>query len=208
MDRECKLPQLGKVDREAGEFWVANPFMLPKFGHNLSAFEPNRVFLNHEGNGFIDVSGFSGADIDSDSRSVIVADFNRDGRSDLLIGSVGGGPLRLFENRLKSAGNRSVQIELTGTVSNRTAIGSRVTLECGDLRIVRDRFAANGFQGQSPPELLIGVGRNARIKKLTVRWPTGKTQQFTDLPTNVRIEIIEGKSKAVIHQFAAAEKTR
>ena len=33
---------------------------------------------------------------DSDSRSVVAADFNRDGAVDLLVGSVGGGPMRLF----------------------------------------------------------------------------------------------------------------
>jgi hypothetical protein len=186
------LPQLGKLDEQAGEFWVTNPFQLPQAGHNLSAFERNRLFLNDGGRGFIDASRFSNVDIDSDSRSVVVADFDRDGQSDLLVGSVGGGPLRLFLNRFAIPGNRRIRIDLVGTKSNRQAIGTRVVLDCGSVRIVRDLFATNGCMGMSPPELVIGVGKTTQIRNLTVRWPTGELQRFDDVPTNVRIQVTEG----------------
>ncbi|HUG92021.1 MAG TPA: CRTAC1 family protein [Planctomycetaceae bacterium] len=192
LDRECLLPELGDLDRERGEFWVPNPFMMPQAGHNLSAHERNRLFLNVAGTGFIDASRFSAADIDSDSRSVVAADFDRDGQTDLLVASVGGGPLRLFLNRFSVPGNRRVLLDLVGTASNRPAIGARIELECGGRRIVRDRFAPNGFMGMGPPELLVGVGAAERIDRLTVRWPTGRTQEFTDLPVDVRLTITEG----------------
>ena len=187
------LPELGDIDRERGEFWVENPFLMPQAGHNLSAHERNRLFLNVAGKGFIDASRFSNADIDSDSRSVVAADFDHDGQTDLLVGNVGGGPLRLFLNRFSVPGNRRVLLDLVGTTSNRTAIGARVELQCAGQRIVRDRFAPNGFMGMGPPELLVGVGRAERIDRLTVRWPTGEIQEFTDLPVDTRLTIEEGR---------------
>ena len=94
----------GDLDVEAGELWVSNPWELMSEGVNLSAYERNRLFFNHEGREFIDLSYQSGADIDSDSRSAIAADFDRDGDLDLLVASVGGGPLRLFMNQIPSDG--------------------------------------------------------------------------------------------------------
>ncbi len=187
----CTLPRLGEVDEDGGEFWVENIMMIPGQGRNLSAYERNRVYVNTSGNGFLDCSFTSGADLDSDSRSVIATDFNRDGSVDLLIGSVGGGPLRLFLNNADTE-NNSVSIDLIGVKSNRSAIGTRVIAECGAKRITRDLFAANGFMGTAPAEMLIGIGREEQIDRLIVRWPTGEEQVFRNIPANARISITEG----------------
>ncbi len=196
LDRNARLPELRKVDREGGEFWVENPFRIPGSGNNLSAYERNRLFLNLGGEGFLDASFASDADIDSDSRAVIAADFDRDGASDLLVGSVGGGPLRLFLNRFPRT-NRRIRLELTGVRSNRQGVGSRIELEIGRRRIVRDLFPFNGGTGQGPVELLIGLGRAERIDRLSVRWPGGRVQRFENLPVDSEIEITEGQSEYV-----------
>ncbi|MDG1894389.1 MAG: CRTAC1 family protein [Fuerstiella sp.] len=193
MNRTCELPELGEVDNDAGEFWVANPFMLPSEGHNLSAYERNRMYLNVGGREFIDASRFSSADIDADSRSVVTADFDRDGRTDLLVGSVGGGPLRLFLNRLP-ANTNSIRLQFSGTESNRPAIGARCKLTCGARTIVRDLFASNGCMGQGPPEMLIGIGAATKADRLEVRWPGGQTQIWHDVPAGVSFRCVEQSS--------------
>ena len=190
MNRTCELPELGEVDDDAGEFWVANPFMMPAEGHNLSAYERNRMYLNVGGREFVDASRFSLTDIDSDSRSVVTADFDRDGRMDLLVGSVGGGPLRLFLNRLPIESN-SIRLQLVGTESNRPAIGARCQLTCGDRTIVRDLFANNGCMGQGPPEMLIGIGKATKADRLEVRWPSGQIQVWNDVPTGIKFRCVE-----------------
>lgn len=192
MDRGGLLPALGKMDQQAGEFWVENPFLMPKRGDNLSAYEHNCLFLNTSKPGeprFLDASFASAVDLDSDSRAAIAADFDRDGDLDLLVGSVGGGPLRLFENRM-SQGHRVV-LALVGDNSNRDGIGCRITINTATHQFVRDVFPASGFMGTGPVEQHIGLGNSKLITRLTVRWPNGSTQEFADLAANYRHVITE-----------------
>jgi hypothetical protein len=170
---------------------VANPFMMPGERHNLSAYERNRLFLNHRGDQFVDASFTSNADLDSDSRSAMPGDFNNDGATDLLVASVGGGPLRLFLNQIGVRSN-SVSIQLSGTTANKTAIGSRIIASVADRSIVRDVFPANGFMGQAPVQTLIGIGDADMIEQLKVRWPTGVTQIFHNIPAGSQVSITEG----------------
>ncbi|MEO1982904.1 MAG: ASPIC/UnbV domain-containing protein [Fuerstiella sp.] len=190
LDRTCKIEPLGKIDSAAGEFWT-HPFAMPQQRDNLSAFETNRLFLNVDGTRFLDASFASQASIDSDSRSVMVGDFDGDLAPDLLVGSVGGGPLRLFLNQFPE-GNHRVELRLRGVASNHRAIGARAIAEANGKTIVRDLFAPNGFMGQGPARLNIAVGTADRIDKLTIRWPTGKRQVFEDLPVDCAIKIVEG----------------
>jgi hypothetical protein len=192
MNRRSVLPALGKIDREAGEFWAENPFLMPSRGDNLSAFERNCVYMNLGGEQFLDVSFASGADIDADSRSVIAADIDLDGAIDLLVGSVGGGPLRLFANRC-AGNNGHVLIELVGVQSNRPGIGSRVVIECDGRTIHRDVFAANGFMGQGPTALHVGLGNATIIDRMTVHWPSGAVSQNVQVPLGGRIVVTEGE---------------
>ena len=182
--------RLGPVDEEAGEFWYGNPFLIAANGSNLSAFERNRTFVGAPGAPFLDVTYATPASLDSDSRSAVVADFDGDGAPDLLVGSAGGGPLRLFLNAIRDNGRR-VRIELSGTRSNRAGIGARIEIRAGELRAVRDVFPPNGFMGQGPPDLLLGVGGAERIDELVIRWPSGHVQAFVDVPTDVTLRIAE-----------------
>ncbi len=202
LDRGAALPALGAVNRDAGEFWVSNPFQLAPEGKNFSAYERNRVYLNLGGKSFLDASFASRADIDSDSRSVIAADFDGDGAPDLLVGSVGGGPLRLFRNQFPRTLHR-VRLDLVGTRSNRAGIGARVVAHCGGRQIVRDLFPANGFMGSGPAEMILGVGEAKQIDRLTIRWPDGTVQELKHLPVDRRITVTEGRPDIQVSEFPA-----
>ena len=67
-----------------------------------------------------------------------------------------------------------------------------MTVETDRLRKIKIVQAGSGFLSQHSKELLIGLGASERVLKLTVNWPSGATQVFTDVPLNTRIRIVEG----------------
>ncbi len=141
-----------------------------------------------------------GVDIDSDSRAVIAADFNGDAKPDLLVGSAGGGSLRLFENQIKN-GNRHIRLKLIGADSNRPGIGSRIEVTAGGRRIRLSLLPDTVFSGQAPVYWLIGVGATATIDRLVVRWPSGAVQTIEDLAADTEITLREGDPAPEITPF-------
>jgi len=173
LDRTSEIQQLGELDEEAGEFWRTNVFQFANSDDNLSAFEPNRLFLNAgQGKRFIDASFNSGANIDSDSRSVIATDINLDGKPDLLVGSVGGGPLRLFLNQVETD-NRFLSLQLPEYSGS--LVGTRIILHTSSHLIYRDLFPVNACLGQSPINTTFGIPAGATVDRATIRWPNGNT---------------------------------
>jgi hypothetical protein len=189
LDRTKRIKELGPLDRELGEFWVENPFLMPQLGENLSAYETNCLFMNHGDLHFVDGSFTSNVNLDSDSRSAVPADFNRDGKTDLLVGSVGGGPLRLFRNQLPD--RHWLGLRLRGTDSNANGIGARLVFHVGEKKIYRDLFAANGFFGTTPSELLVGLGDAEMIDKIEVRWPSGHVSEFLSVTPDRWLNLYE-----------------
>lgn len=190
-NRNCEVAAPGAVDESLGEFWVNNPWQIVSAGHNLSAFERNRTYLNLGGGAFVEVSHLTGADSDGDGRSVVAADFRGTGRQDLLVRQVGGGPLLLFENRLPP--RHHLTVTLRGRASNRQGIGARLTAEVGGRKLVREVYPACGFRSQAPAVAHFGLADATAVDKLTVRWPSGKVQVLTGLAGDRHVVIDEGK---------------
>ena len=109
-------------------------------GHNLSAYERKRAFLNVEGKDFLDISYLTGADSDGDGRAVVAGDFRNDGRLDLVVRQVGGGPVLLFENQFPKA--HYLTVSLRGTASNRLGIGARLTATVAGRDLTREALPA------------------------------------------------------------------
>jgi Tfp pilus assembly protein PilF/peroxiredoxin len=160
--------------------------------HSVAGHHRN-VFLRNDGHGgFDDVSGAVGLDLDQDGRSFGVLDFDGDGDPDLVLLAPRSAPqLRLFRNDFEDRG-ATLAVRLAGTTSNRDAIGARVTVETDLLRRTKTVQAGSGFLSQHSKELLFGLGASQRVAKLTVDWPSGRTQVFTDVPLEHRVQIEEG----------------
>src|SRR5262249_53737001 len=149
----------GQVDSSLGEFWVNNPWDIVSQGHNLSAYERKRAFLNVRGRAFVDISFVTGADSDGDGRSVVAGDFRSVGGMDLLVRQAGGGALLLFENQFPAA--HYLSLSLRGTKSNRLGIGARVTVSTGGMIQTRELYPHNSFRSQLASRLHFGLGSNA-----------------------------------------------
>lgn len=187
------LQALGKLDSEAGEFWMENPWQAGE--HNLSAFERNRVLLNvamEDGSGrrFVDISHLTAADLDSDSRAVASGDFNGDGMPDLIVRSSGGGPLRIFENRWPKS--NWLTISLNGHQSNRMGLGAKIKVEAAGRTMWRELYPVSSYLCQQPSRVDFGLQDANEIERLVVYWPSGKVQEFHGLEANRHWLIDEG----------------
>ncbi len=189
-NRGAIVPPPGPVDSSVGEFWVGNPWLLHDSKHNLSAYERNRVFLNHRGERFFDISYLSGADSDGDGRSVVAGDFNGDGREDLLVRQVGGGSVLLYENRFPP--RHWLRVSLRGVQSNSLGIGSRLVAEISGRRIVRELYPGNTFRSQMPSYVHFGLDESIEVERLCIRWPSGAEQVLAHIPADQHIEVTEG----------------
>jgi hypothetical protein len=190
-NRDCCIKAPGKLDKDLGEFWSENPWRISSEGHNLSAFERDRVFLNVKGKAFLEISYLTGADNEGDGRGVVAADFFNTGRLDVLLRQVGGGPLVLYENRFPQ--RHYLEVTLRGRKSNRQGVGARLEAVAGGQRLVREMYPACGtFHSQGPDVVHFGLGDAATVERLTVRWPSGKVQELHGLRADRHIVVDEG----------------
>jgi hypothetical protein len=70
---------------------------------------------------------------------------------------------------------------LEGTKANRSAIGAQVKLFWNGMQQVQEVSGGSGFCAQNMRRLHFGLGKDPKIEKAVIRWPSGKVQTVTNL---------------------------
>ena len=162
---------------------------------------PNLMYLNKQGDSFIDVSAAGGFGHLQKGHGIAFADFDNDGDQDVLA-QLGGWFLGdNFQNsffRNPGFDANWIKIRLVGKQSNRFGVGARIRLEVTDDDKVRSIYRTVGYGssfGGNPYRQEIGVSKAKTINLIEVHWPrTGKTQRFEDVDVNQSITIDESKN--------------
>jgi hypothetical protein len=103
--------------------------------------------------------------------------------------------------RLDTQRGNALVVELTGTKSNRSAIGARVSVEAGELRLTEEVRSGSSFASQSDFRIHFGLGHAKAVNKLLVRWPSGAREEFSDVASNQFITVKEGAGIASQRPF-------
>ncbi len=143
-------------------------------GRSLSGYQQKKVWINDGAGQFREVSQLVGVTDRYDGRAVALADLQNNGALDAVVANQRG-PLLLYKNDVTPA-NQWIEFLLEGTVSNRSAIGAEVRVFWNGQEQVQEVSGGSGFCSQNARRLHFGLGRNAKIDHVEIRWPSGKSQ--------------------------------
>lgn len=150
----------------------------------------SKLYRNDGSGIFDDISAGSGLADPLRTIGSAYADYDRDGRIDLVAGNRGSG-YKLFKNRSKAAReNRWLSVLLSGAWPvNRNAIGSRVYLYLEDGSILMQEVKSGSSHGAGN-QLAVHFGlANQRIDSLRVVWPDDRRVVFDVVPANHHLHI-------------------
>lgn len=132
-------------------------------------------------------------------RTLVMLDFNRDGRIDLLAGHLDA-PVALLQNDSPMTGNW-IQFELVGVTSERDAIGCEIQITTNGQTWTNWQIGGDGYMCTNEPIVHFGIGDNAIIEEATINWPSGHIDTFHQVDVNQRWLAIEGDRQLTPRSF-------
>jgi len=168
---------------------------------DYKSLSPNKLFRNMANGQFADVTVSSRLGNLQKGHGIAFNDLDNDGNTDIFI-EVGGAYIGdSFNNSLYlnpgQNNNSWIKMQLEGTDSNRSAIGTKVKVsfkENGISRSVYRVVNSGGSFGASSLRMEIGVGQAKVIDQVEVTWPKSRKKQvFKNIQPNQLIKITEGQ---------------
>ena len=160
-------------------------------GRSLSGYQQKRAWLNDGTGKFINVAQAVGATDTYDGRAVALVDLWNRGVLDVVVANQRG-PLLIYKNTV-TPDNQWIDFELEGTASNRSAIGAEVRLFRNGQQQVQQVSGGSGFCAQNQRQLHFGLGKQPRLEKAEIRWPSGKVETIKTLVAGQRYKIKESQ---------------
>lgn len=183
---------------------------------SMAGYQRNRLYLNTGDMNFVEVGYLEGVDSIADGYIIALSDANNDGKVDLLLRNGDPGTMKYqfptieyFQNSLEQ-NNNYLSLFLTGTKSNKDAIGTIVNLELNDGTKMTRQLISNNGAAQSQLFLHFGLANHQSAKNIEVIWPSGTTQSIEKLNKG-SYRLIEGQSPRLLkfeqnHYFLSKTK--
>jgi tetratricopeptide (TPR) repeat protein len=116
-------------------------------------------------------------------RLFAAGDVDNDGDTDILFLSASGG-LRIGRNDGGNS-NHSLRVKLTGKVSNRSSIGTKIEARAGSL--VQKLETSSASPPAAPADAIFGLGKRPSADAVRVIWPAGIVQAETDIAKATKV---------------------
>ena len=142
--------------------------------------QANSLFLNAGDGTFRDVSSEAGLQRQAAHRGAAMADFDNDGRMDVVVTALGEGP-SLLQNQ-PIGGSHWLLVKLRGNKSNREGLGAVLKVETEDGQWLWNHATTSvGYGSSSDPRVHFGLGKSTLVRRLEIQWPSGTHQALENL---------------------------
>ena len=140
---------------------------------------------------FEDVSNQSGIGLSLQkvSRAAAFGDYDNDGDLDILVTNWNQ-TADLLRNEYGNL-NNWIQIDVVGTKSNKSGIGTRIKLIIGDSKQYQEVQSGGSYLSFNDLRAHFGVGNAKKIDLIEIHWPSGHVDQYENLAVNYRFVATE-----------------
>ena len=166
--------------------------------HLGSSYKEPRILYHNNGDGtFTDISASGGAAITTaaSSRGLAVGDLWNDGRMSAVISNMNAAP-SLLVNQIRNS-NHWVAIHAVGTKSNHDGIGARIRVKVAARILVDEVRSGSSYISNSDTRVHFGLGSTDKIEWIEIRWPSGLTERFRNVPVDKIQTLTEGGGSSV-----------
>lgn len=172
------------------DLWVANGHVYPTADDlaTTAYHQPISIFESGAGR-FRAASGVVDGAAPNSYRGAASADFDNDGRIDLLVLPIDGAPV--FLRNASTVKNSWLGVRLEATHGNREGIGAYVETEfCGRMQVASVRNGSS-YASRKDPRVHFGLGSCNAPGRVRVRWPNGVYQALESTAPNQWITVNE-----------------
>jgi hypothetical protein len=170
-----------------------------KSNADLKYAEHKYLYRNLQNGRFEEVTDKAGPGIleNAPARGCAFGDYDNDGNLDIAVNCVNAIPQLL---RCDSTLNRNwIKIKLVGVKSNRTGIGTRVTVVAktkpdapGPLAQMDELRSGGSYFSQNDLRMHFGLEHASKVDLIEIRWLSGQVDRLKDLDVNRLYVIQEG----------------
>jgi hypothetical protein len=121
------------------------------------------------------------------------ADFDLDGRVDLVLNNIDSSPV-LLKNVTQQAGHW-LELKLVGDVGRRSprdAVGAVVYVTANKIRQRQDLVSGTSYASQNDLTVHFGLGNATRIDRLEIEWPNGLSEQVSVQKVDRKVTVTQG----------------
>ena len=176
------------------DIFVANGHVYPQMDQIAGAArysEPMQLFRNKGDGTFEDISSVLAGVPNASRRGAAFGDLNNDGNVDVVVLDMDGPPQLLLN--VTSNHNHRALFKLVGTKSNRMAVGAKVAVRAGKITQTAELHAGGSYLSSNAPRLHFGLGSEAKMSEIEIRWPMGETEVLKNISADFIYTITEGK---------------